>query len=244
MPLPSRRSEFFAGVRGQVPLLLGVTPFGLAYGAYAVETDLSGALAQSMSWIVFAGASQFVGTQLIAQGVPGVVIVLSAALVNARHMLYSASIAPYVEHLGGGWRWLLAYLLTDEAYAVAMHRYRREDAAPRAHWFFFGTALALWVCWQVSTAAGILVGAAVPAGWQLDFALPLTFLAIVVPLLRDRASLAAATVAGAVALAGYQWPYGTGLFTAAVAGIAAGLIIERSLRDRRRDDVSPDIELA
>jgi 4-azaleucine resistance transporter AzlC len=227
MPATSRRAEFLSGVRAQLPLLLGVTPFGLAYGAYAVDSGISGALAQSMSWIVFAGASQFVGTELIAQGVPGIVIVLTAALVNLRHMLYSASIAPYVEHMDRRWRSLLAYLLTDEAYAVAMQRYRRDGVTPHAHWFFFGTALALWTCWQVSTTAGILVGTAVPASWQLDFALPLTFLAIVVPLLDNRAAMAAAVVAGAVALGGHGWPYGSGLLAAAVIGIAAGLAVTR-----------------
>jgi 4-azaleucine resistance transporter AzlC len=228
MPATSRRAEFLSGVRAQLPLLLGVTPFGLAYGAYAVDSGISGALAQSMSWIVFAGASQFVGTELIAQGVPGIVIVLTAALVNLRHMLYSASIAPYVEHMDRRWRSLLAYLLTDEAYAVAMQRYRRDGVTPHAHWFFFGAALALWTCWQVSTTAGILVGTAVPASWQLDFALPLTFLAIVVPLLDNRAAMAAAVVAGAVALGGHGWPYGSGLLAAAVIGIAAGLAVSRA----------------
>jgi predicted branched-subunit amino acid permease len=127
-------------------------------------------------------------------------------------------------------------LLTDEAYAVAMRRYARNgEAPPNAHWYFFGTALALWACWQVSTSAGVFVGTAVPESWQLDFALPLTFLAIVVPAVRDRASLAAAAAAGAVALAGYDWPYGTGLLVAAVAGIALGLLVERGA-SRRFDE--------
>ncbi len=146
---PTRRSEFTAGVRAQLPLLLGVAPFGMAYGAYAVKSGLSTALAQSMSAIVFAGASQFVGTRLIVDGVPGVVIVLTVLLINLRHLLYSASLAPHVEHLDRRWRWLLAYLLTDEAYAMAITRYRRDDASPYRHWFFFGTALTLWTAWQI-----------------------------------------------------------------------------------------------
>jgi 4-azaleucine resistance transporter AzlC len=234
--MPSRRTEFASGVRAQLPLLLGVTPFGLAYGAYAVESGLPRALAQSMSWIVFGGASQFVGTEQIAQGVPGVVIVLTAGLVNLRHMLYSASIAPHVERLDRGWRWLLAYLLTDEAYAVAVERYRRDGAGEYAHWYFFGTALALWVCWQLSTAAGILVGTAVPESWQLDFALPLTFLAIVVPALDGRAAVAAAALAGAVAVLGHEWPYGTGLLMAAVVGIVAGLAVGRRSGTPRNEE--------
>ena len=136
MPRQTRRSEFAAGGRAQLPLLLGVAPFGMAYGAYAVKSGLSPALAQSMSAIVFAGASQFVAVRLIVDSVPGAIVVLTVALVNLRHLLYSAALAPHVEHLERRWRWLLAYLLTDEAYAIAVTRYRRSDASPYRHWFF------------------------------------------------------------------------------------------------------------
>jgi 4-azaleucine resistance transporter AzlC len=226
----SRRSEFLAGARAQLPLLAGVAPFGMAYGAYAVESGLSSTLAQAMSVIVFGGASQFVGVQQMSAGVPGAIIVLTAFLVNLRHMLYGASLAPHLEHLNARWRWLLAYLLTDEAYAMAIVRYREPDAAPHRHWFVLGTGVALWVCWQVTTALGVVAGAAVPESWALDFALPLTFLAIVVPAMQDRRVVAAALVAAIVAVAAYRWPYGTGLITAALCGIAAGLFAERVLR--------------
>ncbi len=235
MPAFTRRSEFAAGVRAQLPLLLGVAPFGMAYGAYAVKSGLSATLAQSMSAIVFAGASQFVGVRLIVDGVPGAVIVLTVLLVNLRHLLYSASLAPHVEHLDRRWRWLLAYLLTDEAYAMAITRYRRADASPHRHWFFFGTGLALWTTWQISTGAGVFVGTAVPDSWALDFALPLTFIAIIVPSLTDRPAFAAAAVAGAIAVVGFRWPYGTGLITAAVAGIVAGAGLARAVGEGAGD---------
>jgi 4-azaleucine resistance transporter AzlC len=235
MPRQTRRSEFAAGVRAQLPLLLGVAPFGMAYGAYAVKSGLSPALAQSMSAIVFAGASQFVAVRLIVDSVPGAIIVLTVALVNLRHLLYSAALAPHVEHLERRWRWLLAYLLTDEAYAIAVTRYRRKDASPYRHWFFFGTALALWTTWQVTTGIGVAVGTAVPDSWALDFALPLTFIAIIVPTLTDRPAIAAGAVAGLIAVIGFRWPYGTGLITAATAGIVAGAALERALAARSSD---------
>ncbi len=225
-------SEFFAGMRGQVPLLLGVAPFGMAYGAYAIETGLSGGMTQAMSSVIFGGASQFVAVQLIAGGVPGAMIVLAVLLVNLRHMLYSASLAPYVAHLDARWRWLLAYLLTDEAYAVGMQRYRRDDESPRKHWFLFGSGIALWSTWQVTTAAGILLGAALPESWSLDFALPLTFIALLIPVLTGRPAFAAAGVAGAIAVLGYDWPYATELITAIGGGLVAGMLAERLLRER------------
>jgi 4-azaleucine resistance transporter AzlC len=228
MAPPTPRSEFVAGVRAQLPLLLGVSPFGMAYGAYAVKSGLSDALSQAMSVIVFGGASQFVGVRLMAEGVPGAVIVLTTLLVNSRHVLYSASISLHTEHLPRRWRWLLAYLLTDEAYATAITRYRRNEARPHGHWFVLGTGLTLWAAWQFSTAIGVFVGGAVPDSWSLDFALPLTFLAIIVPALTDRASFAAAAVAATIAVAGFRWEYGTGLLTAMLCGVAAGIVVSRS----------------
>ncbi|MBI5289667.1 MAG: AzlC family ABC transporter permease [Chloroflexi bacterium] len=225
MPPSSRSSEFAAGVRAQLPLLLGVTPFGLAYGAYAVDAGLSTGLAQAMSVVVFGGASQFVGARQMAGDVPGIVIVLTTLLVNSRHMLYSASMAPFVEHLDRRWRWLLAYLLTDEAYATAVVRYRQAGQAANAHWFFFGTALALWVDWQIATAFGVFLGKAVPEEWSLGFALPLTFIAIVIPVLRDRPAVAAAAVAGVIATIGFRWDYGTNVLVPALAGLAAAMLV-------------------
>jgi 4-azaleucine resistance transporter AzlC len=222
----SRATEFLAGARAELPLLLGVAPFGMAYGAYAVESGLSSTLAQAMSIIVLGGASQFVGVRQMVAGVPGAVIILTAFLVNFRHVLYGASLAPHLEPLNKRWRWLIAYLLTDEAYAMAITRYRDPDDAPYRHWFVLGTGVALWVCWQATTAAGIIAGAAVPDSWALDFALPLTFLAIVIPAMRDRRAGVAALTAAVVAVATYRLPYGTGLIAAAISGIAAGMLAE------------------
>jgi predicted branched-subunit amino acid permease len=183
-----------------------------------------------MSSIVFAGSSQFIGTQLIAAATPAPVIVLTTFVVNLRHMLYSASIAPYLKPLRPVWKWLLAYLLTDEAYAVAITHYQRgrPDASPEphAHWYFLGAGLALWSTWQMSSAAGIFLGAQLPASWSLDFTLALTFIALVVPALKDRPGAAAAITAGLVALLAADLPYKLGLVAAALAGIGMGLLVE------------------
>ena len=235
------RAEFLAGMRAQAPLLLGVAPFGMAYGAYAAKSGLPTGLAQAMSAIAFGGAGQFVGVRLITNDVPGAVIVLATLLVNGRHMLYSASLAPYTDHLSARWRWLLAYLLTDEAYATAITRYRRGDGSPHAHWFFFGAGAALWIIWQIATAIGVFGGGAVPDSWSLDFALPLTFLAILIPSLKTRAAVAAAAVGGVVAAVGFRWPYGTGLLTAILLGMAAGIVADLALRSPvAMDEVGPE----
>ncbi|MGD8807181.1 MAG: AzlC family ABC transporter permease [Chloroflexota bacterium] len=227
MSTNAARSQFYAGVKAEMPILLGVVPFGLIYGILALEAGLSSLQAQAMSMIVFAGSAQFVMAQLFALGTPASVIVITAILVNLRHALYSASIAPYVKHLPGRWRFSLAYLLTDEAYAVTINHYRRDDRPVDKPWFFLGAGLALWTTWQISTAAGILLGAQIPAAWPLAFFLPLTFIALAVPGLQDWASAAAALIAGLVSVLAFDLPFRLGLVVAALAGVSAGMLVER-----------------
>ena len=224
MTEPSK--QFWAGMRAEIPLLIGVFPFGLIYGALALSADLSPAAAQAMSSIVFAGSSQFITAQLVHESTPGFVIVLTIAVVNLRHMLYSASLAPYVAALSTRWKILLSYLLTDEAYAPTILRYEKMGVTPHAHWFWLGAGLSLWITWQISTALGILLGAAIPESWSLDFALPLTFIAMLVPVLRNRPMIAAALSAGAVALVAFSLPYQLGLILAAVVGILVGTLLD------------------
>lgn len=223
----SERSKYFwAGVRAEIPLLIGVFPFGMIYGALAMDAGLSTAAAQMMSSMVFAGSAQFITTQLVKDSAPGFVIVLTIAVVNLRHMLYSASLAPYLASVSTRWKMLLSYLLTDEAYAPSIIHYENDSVKPFSHWFLFGAGAALWTIWQISTALGIFLGAAIPDSWSLDFALPLTFIAMVVPVLKNRPSIAAALSAGCVALAAYSLPYKLGLILAALVGIAVGTFLE------------------
>lgn len=223
------RSEFWAGVRAELPILVGVIPFGMIYGVLALDAGLPVPAAQGMSAIVFAGSAQFIMAQLIHGGAPGLVIVLTAAIVNLRHALYSASVAPFVQSLPGRWKWLLAYLLTDEAYAVTITHYEEPNGSrPEApkHWFFLGAGLALWTTWQLSTAVGIFLGAQIPPGWSLDFTLALTFIALVFPTLKDRAAVAAAVSAGIMAVLLADLPLRLGLVAASLTGILVGLVAE------------------
>ena len=222
----NRQRSFWAGVRAELPLLIGVVPFGMIYGVLALNAGLAPAPAQMMSSIVFAGSAQFITAQLVRESVPGLVIVLTIAVVNLRHMLYSASVAPYVRALPMRWKVLLAYLLTDEAYAVTILNYEKEGITPSGHWFFFGAGLTLWTSWQLSTAAGILLGTTLPESWPLDFALPITFIALIMPALKDRPAVAAALTAGAVALLAHGLPYKLGLMLAGVLGIMVGTLLE------------------
>ncbi len=220
------RSEFLFGIRDELPILSGVLPFGMIYGVSAISVGIPASIAQAMSCIVFAGSAQFVITQLIAAGTPSPVVILTAFIVNIRHILYSASIAPYTRKLHLLWKLLLAYLLTDEAYAVTISHYQKTGDDEQKHWYFLGAGLALWATWQLSTAAGIFLGGQIPAGWSLDFAATLTFIALVVPALKDRASTAAALTAALAALLANALPMKLGIAIAALTGIAVGFTME------------------
>jgi 4-azaleucine resistance transporter AzlC len=228
LPQSTPRSEFWAGVRTLLPILLGTMPFGLIYGVLALEAGLSPLAALAMSSIVFAGSAQFLGVQLIALQTPLLIMWLATFLLNLRHVLYSASVAPYVQHLSPRWRSLLAYLLTDEAYVVTITHYLNSDTPRRyKQWFFLGAGLMLWSSWQLATAVGIFLAAQVPAAWSLDFAVPLTFIALAFPSVKDRAAAAAALSAGAVAVAAAGWPHKLGLVVGALVGITVGLLVEQ-----------------
>jgi len=222
----SGKQEFWMGVRDESPILLGVIPFGLIYGALAMHAQLSVAAAQAMSAVIFAGSAQIILTQLLAAGTSGVVLLAVVFVVNLRHALYSASVAPYLRSLRTAWKVLLAYLLTDEAYAVVISHYQRDGLSANRHWYFLGAGLTLWAAWQVSSGLGVFIGANLPQGAALSFVLPLTFIALVVPALKDRAGLAAAGTAAVVGVLAMNFPFKTGLLAAALLGILAGMAIE------------------
>jgi len=222
----SRGQEFLDGVRDESPILLGVVPFGMIFGALAVASGLSGAAAQAMSSVVFAGSAQFIAAQLLGADASGIVIIMVVFVVNLRHALYSASVAPHVRSLKPGWKLMLAYLLTDEAYAVTITHYNSRGDSRGRQWYFLGAGLTLWTSWQLSTAVGILIGEGLPRSWPLGFVLPVSFIALVVPGLRDGASIAAAVIAGALGLAAGGLPYKTGIIVAALVGITVGMLVE------------------
>lgn len=230
-----RVDEFLAGCRDEAPLQLGVIPFGMLYGIGALAVGMPVWLAQLTSMVVFAGAAQLVIVQMLSAAAGALPIGLTAALLNLRHLLYSASVAGHVRHLPRRWRVLLAYLLTDEAYAVAILRYARP-AGPGPdlrHWYFLGCGLTLWGCWQLSTALGIAFGARIPPEWDIDFAVPLTFIALLTLLVKERAGQAAALVAALAVLALAALPYRLGLVLAIVLGLLAGAAVARRGEARR-----------
>ncbi|RRJ85446.1 branched-chain amino acid ABC transporter permease [Aestuariirhabdus litorea] len=221
--------ELLSGARNTIPLIVGAIPFGIIFGTLAVTNGLSAWTAMAMSLFVFAGSSQFIAVGLLALGSSPAIIVLTTFVVNLRHLLYAASLVPYVRHLPQRWRVLLAFGLTDESYAVVASRYLNEAPRPNNHWFFLGSNLAMWGNWQLCTLIGITLGTLIPdmSSWGLDFAMSVTFIGLVVPYVRNWPMLAAVLTSGAMAWAAHPLPHNLGLILAALSGVLAGVICER-----------------
>ena len=216
---------FVRGARDTLPLLFGDVPAGLIYGVAAVSAGVPPWLAQAMSAVIFAGSAQFAVVALVVTGASAVVIVLTAGLLNLRHLLYGASLAPYIRSAPGRWKIPLAYLLTDEVYGVTIGRLSAM-ALPERLRYMLGSGLALWIAWQASTLVGVVVGSLVPASLSLDFAATLTFIVLLVPLLSERARVGAAVAAALVSALAFNAPLRLGLILAALAGVIVGLVLD------------------
>jgi predicted branched-subunit amino acid permease len=225
--MANRTQAFLAGARAVAPILLGVVPFALVTGAATVGIGIPPVSAIGMSLLVFAGTSQLATVELLGAQAPALVIIATALIVNLRFSMYSASIAPYFAKLPGRWKGPFAYLLTDQAYAVSVTRFER-DVPDRARLsFYLGAACGLWVTWQVAFALGAASGGRVSESWSLDFAVPLTLLALLPASVGDRAAFTTvvATAAASALVAGL--PLNLGVIVAVGIGVAAGALSER-----------------
>ncbi|HUS17963.1 MAG TPA: AzlC family ABC transporter permease [Chloroflexia bacterium] len=242
---PTRAQEFWAGARATVPLIIGAIPFAIIFGALSSTSGLSAGGALAMSALVFAGSAQFIAANLVAGGTSVALILLTTLVVNLRHILYSATLAPYLKHLPQRWLVPLGFWLTDETFVVVVTRYRQPDAAPYKHWYHLGSALFMYGNWLLCTALGVLAGQYIqdPQNWGLDFAMIVTFIGMLVPFVRNRPVLVAVLVAGLIATLTYSWPNKLGLIAAALAGVTAGVLAETRLARRPAGPTLPESQL-
>src|SRR3954468_9722827 len=210
------------GFRHGTAIMSAYIPFGLAAGAALTSTRVDPIAAWSSSWLVFAGAAQLVAVHLLDGGAGGAVVILTVLVVNARHLLYSASLAPHARDWPRRYRWLGAYFLVDPVYALAIGRYERPGGGGTASLrlrYYAAVAATCWFGWQLLTAAGALLAGALPAWVPLHLAAPLTFLLLLLPMLKARAGYVAAAVGGSTALAASGLPLGLGLLLGTACGI-------------------------
>lgn len=235
MPASPTRSAYLAGFRAGLPFLLVIVPFALVFGVAASEAGWSVAQTMGMTIGVIAGASQFTALQLIAEQAPLLVVLATALAVNLRMAMYSASMAPHVGAAPLWTRALVAYVLVDQTYGTAINHYARHPGLGRREKlaYFFGAVTPVCGPWYVATYVGAVAGSAIPPAFALDFAVPITFIALVAPALRSLPHLAAAMVSVAGALALVWMPFGLGLLIAATLAMIAGAGVERWLEARR-----------
>ena len=221
--------EFWKGVLAQLPVQLGVIPFGLVFGVLGIASGLTATQTILMSSIIFGGASQIVFAQLWSYGTSPIITGGSVAIINMRHIIYSANVSFYISSLPLRWRIVLGYLLTDEAFAVSFQEFENKNRF--AHYHLLGGGLTLWVFWQISTIAGVFLGANIPSYLNLEFAIPLTFIAIILPKLKSLAQICTAITASIIAIFSQELPYGLWIIVASISGMfVGGLINQRKFK--------------
>ena len=225
---PTAHAAFFAGAKDTIPLVIGAIPFGIIFGTLSSASGLSPWGALAMSAFVFAGSAQFIALGLLATGSHISLIILTTFVVNLRHLLYSVSLLPHLKHLPQRWLIPMAFWLTDETFVVVAKYFSAHPTHPHNRWYYLGSALAMYLNWQLCTLLGVTFGQSIPnaAEWGLDVAMPVTFIGMVIPYLKDKPMWASVIVAGSVSILAYPLPQKSGLILAAVAGVTAGLFIE------------------
>tara|TARA_B100000579_G_C22627618_1_gene754982 strand:- start:94 stop:789 length:696 start_codon:yes stop_codon:yes gene_type:complete len=218
---------FFKGVLDVSPLMIPVVPFGLIFGILAIDIGFSPLATMGMSLIIFGGASQIVLLQLFSGGASSLVIISSVGAVNSRHLLYGAVVSEHVSDLKLIWKIVISYFLIDQAFARS-NEYLRISTEKNKYFHLIGGGATCWVIWQSTTFLGIILGAAIPEKLGLSFAVPLTFIAILVNDFRKILNVIVIIVSGLVATIGFNYiPYKAYVIVAAFAGLFTAMILTK-----------------
>ena len=234
MSSTTSKSYFWQGFRDGAPFILVLLPFSTLFGVVATEAGLNVYEAFAFSVVVIAGAAQFAAIQLMMDNAPTLIVIASALAVNLRMAIYSASLAPYLREAKLWQRALVAYGTVDQSYALAAVKYENEPKMSIAQRlaYFTGALVPVLPFWYGFTVVGALGGKAIPESWAIDFAVPLTFLAMIGPMLLTLPHLVGAIVSIAAAL-GFAWvPFNLGLLIAAFLAMVAAVQCESWLERR------------
>ncbi|WP_209598672.1 AzlC family ABC transporter permease [Ruegeria sp. HKCCSP351] len=232
MASATSKSYFWKGFRDGTPFVFVAVPFGLLFGVFSTEAGLNIVQTIAFSITVFAGAAQFTALQLLQDETPTIIVLISALAVNLRVAMYSASLTPYLGAAPLWQRACAAYLIVDQSYACSIAQFEKEPdlTIPQRMAYFLGSVTPITPLWVLGTCLGAVLGAQIPESWALDFALPITFLAMIGPMMRTLAHVIAALVAIVVALLTVSVPFNLGLLIAGAAGMMAGAQAELMLK--------------
>ncbi len=221
---------FLRGVFDVSPLMIPVVPFGLIFGILAIDIGFSPLATMGMSLIIFGGASQIVLLQLFSGGASSLVIISSVGAVNSRHLLYGAVVSEHVSDLKIIWKILISYFLIDQAFARSNDYFKKSEEKNK-YFHLIGGGATCWIIWQSTTFLGIILGAAIPEKLGLSFAVPLTFIAILVNDFRKIINVIVIIVSGLVATLGFNYiPYKAYVIVAAFAGLLTAMILTKIIK--------------
>ena len=228
----SKFKIFLKGIIDVSPLMIPVVPFGLIFGVLAIEVGFTPLQAMGMSLIVFGGASQIVLLQLFSGGASSLVIISSVGAVNSRHLLYGAVVSEHLSDLKLIWKIIISYFLIDQAFAIS-NEYFKKNKERNRYFHLVGGGAACWIIWQSTTLLGIILGSAIPEKLGLSFAVPLTFLALLVNDFRKFINLVVIIVSGSVATLGYNFiPFKAYVIVAALAGLLTAIVLTKTIKTK------------
>mgnify|MGYP001418776807 CR=1 FL=1 len=221
----SKKQLFARGMIDVAPHMLSVIPFGIICGAIGVELGFNPYLVYAMSIIIFGGASQIVFLQLLSGGASSLVAVTSVGVINSRHLLYGAVLSEYLEKLSFIKKLLISYFVVDQGFAESNKFFKKNKTEEYLHYHLIGTGGTLWICWQIATLAGIILGSFVPEELGLKFAIPLTFIAIVVQDLKKIDHVIVMLVCGISSLLFFDAPFKSYILISPLIGLFASYLI-------------------
>ena len=218
---------FLKGVIDVSPLMIPVVPFGLIFGVLAIDVGFTTLETMGMSLIIFGGASQIVLLQLFSGGASSLVIISSVGAVNSRHLLYGAVVSEHLSDLKLIWKIIISYFLIDQAFARS-NEYFKKNKDENKYFHLVGGGATCWIIWQSTTFLGIILGAAIPEKLGLSFAIPLTFLALLINDFRKFVNVFVIIVSGLVATLGYNIiPFKAYVIVAALIGLLSAIILTK-----------------
>ncbi len=228
--------EFWQGFRDGTPFILVIVPFGAVFGVVATEAGLNVAQVMGFSVLVIAGAAQFVAVQMMQENAPVLIVLAASLAVNLRMAMYSASLAPHLGKISWWKRGVISYFMVDQTYAASILKYDQTPGMTHAQKlsYYMGVVTPICPLWYLATWGGAVLGTAIPSDLPIDFAVPITFLALIVPMLRTFAHVAAAMASIIGVLVFAFLPFNLGLLVAALLAMITGAEVERRMAARRK----------
>ena len=222
---------FLKGIKDSIPLMVPVAPFGIIFGVLAIDLGLTPLTTISMSIIIFGGASQIIFLQLFSAGASSLVILSSVGAVNSRHLLYGTVLSEHLSDLNLTWKIIISYFLTDQAFAISNEYIKNKKNEDHTHFHLIGSGFNTWIIWQITTLIGIYLGSIIPEKLGVTFAIPLTFLALLVNDFRKLINVIVIIVSGSIATLGYQIiPFKAYVVFAAIGGLFVAYIITKFMK--------------